>query len=132
MSCQDLVCKETEYQARNAKVINSVPFPDTQACRKNQASAETQAKTRVDSDVSKQKKECACETDFNCECDDLPPWPAAAPFGWQLKKSDKGLKRDVPVVLGLECTWTVTVQYDRWHRSRSADCLENPLPQKDL
>ena len=56
MSCQDLVCKETEYQARNAKVINSVPFPDTQACRKNQASAETQAKTRVDSDVSKRKK----------------------------------------------------------------------------
>jgi hypothetical protein len=57
-----------------------------------------------------------------CRCGEMPAWPPPPDEGWTMV--DRGLRavyRDIPI--GTGCTWRVTLDYDRYYRSRTADCI---------
>jgi hypothetical protein len=128
MGCLEHVCKESEYEARNVVVVSSVAHPNTAPCNSgaNKQAAERQADIDLRKEVHDQgEKADTCHRHEGCTCGQMPEWPSALPHGWE--KIDNGIQVDCDVLIGINCRWTVTLKYDRYYRSRSADCLRKPL-----
>jgi hypothetical protein len=124
--CGELICAETEYEARAITVVSSVPNPNAAPCNaaNKKPIAETTAQDQLKDAVKAQgEKIDSCKGDPKCECGEMPAWPPNG--GW--KKINAGLQSVQDVTFGANCTWTVTLKYDRYYRKRSADCLQKPV-----
>jgi len=121
--CLKLVCSESEYSARNITLVSAVP--NEQRCKDAKDAAEAQAKALLEEEVKEHgEKVDTCKDDPACRCKEMPPWPPND-GGWE--RVDQGLRklyRDITTSSG--CEWKITLEYDRYYRSRSADCIRKP------
>ena len=120
--CGQLICKETEYEARNLTIVSAVAAPNAAPCKTaaNQTTAEGTAKDQVKNDVKDQGEKIDTCTPGGCRCGEWGAWVA-----W--RKIDTGLQSTQTVPIGAACTWTVVVKYDRFFRKREADCHPAPI-----
>jgi len=126
-----MACVATCYQIERRpdpnswKVISATANPDKAPCNAaaNKAVAENGAKAAVEKDEAAKNESvdnCAQQTTpaNPCGCPPWPPWPAG---GWKVTHNGLTAVKKVPIP-GIECVWTVILQYDRQERMRSANC----------
>jgi hypothetical protein len=123
--CIELVCAESEYEARKITVVKSAPDPDEDPCNKDSKKpiAEQSAQDQLKDAVKAMGETGNCKKDPTCRCE-LPPWPDKDPFGWKLDKANQTSVQDVD--FGPNCKWHVTLQYNLWYRKRTGDCRKKP------
>jgi hypothetical protein len=114
-------CYQVEYEARNPKVTNATPNPNTNPCNSNanKTTAEANAKTQLDQEMVRKKEDVNnCTAEPGCSC---PAWGAGGWTPWAINVAGLTSVQTVPIGTA-GCRWTVILKYDRWTRSRSKDC----------